>query len=150
LQPKEIVMKFSELSFADAAALEVFPALVSQSRFFGENPEAAMAKCAYAHADALSAERDRRNNLRGRIVEALRLRAERAEASAALLRNMNEDGQFGPRVALEQLWEMLGVDNQTAAAQRLRTMKTAIDQIASCQLCFPGDTVDIARKARGQ
>ena len=48
--------------------------------------------------------------------------AEKLEIRVDALLNMNEDGQFPARVALLQIWEFLGVNNQTAAMQKLRDL----------------------------
>lgn len=46
--------------------------------------------------------------------------AEKLEIRVSVLLNMNEDGQFAPRAALSDIWEFLGVNNQTAAMEILR------------------------------
>ncbi len=106
-------MKISELSYRDYIAIECIGHCIPRAR----SAEAA-AHIAYQMADAMLAEAGKHN----RDVEEQRERAEKAERSTTILRNMNEDGQFAPRIALEQIWVELGVDNQTAAMIELRKL----------------------------
>lgn len=57
--------------------------------------------------------------------------AEKLEIQVSVLLNMNEDGQFGPRTALMQIWEALGVKDQTAAMQQLEQMKSMIAEFGN-------------------
>ncbi len=56
-------------------------------------------------------------------INRLTLELQKAEVAVQMLRSMNEDGQFGARIALEQLWEELGVKHQTAAMAALRELR---------------------------
>jgi hypothetical protein len=120
-------MKLSELSFADHAAVEILPALVRHFSYLGDRPEVEAVRYAYRLADALAIERDTRNAVRDHEREQLRLRVERAETSVSVLLNMGED--FAARVALCEIWEFLGVKNQTAAMQLLRDWKDATERV---------------------
>lgn len=52
--------------------------------------------------------------------------AEKIETKISVLLNMNEDGNFTVRVALMQIWEALGVKDQTAAMQKLRDLQEGV------------------------
>ena len=117
-------MKMSSLSFADYVAIEALTALIPLSRFFTEDPEQDMARVAYKHADALDAERKRRDGIVDHDREALERRLAKAENSVSVLLNMNEDGNFAPRVALSDIWELLGAKNQTDAMAKLHDFIT--------------------------
>lgn len=65
-------------------------------------------------------------NATGDLVAEYRNEAAKTESlhtTIQVLRNMNEDGQFGARIALEQIWKFLGVQNQTAAMDALRELR---------------------------
>lgn len=49
-------------------------------------------------------------------------KTESLHTTISVLRNMNEDGQFGARIALEQIWELLHATNQTQACENLRSL----------------------------
>lgn len=116
-------MKLTELSFADYAAIELHAAMLKHSHFFGSEPEAAMARAVYRHADALSAHRDTRNGVRHAEAIALRQRAETAERSLEIFQAL---GDYPARVALYQLWELLGAAQQTEAVQHLRSLQERV------------------------
>lgn len=105
-------MKFSELSYREYIALEVLPVLADKI-----NAQSAVAQ-AFLAADAFLKECGKEND----NLAAAKRRAEKAETSVSILLNMNEEGNFTPRVALLQIWEFLGVEDQAAAMQKLCDM----------------------------
>lgn len=112
-------MKLSELSYREYLAIEFLPAFMRHySALGGSEDEIAenTARYAFRYADAflrvVGKEYDK--------VTSAERRAERAEAQTALLLNMNEDGNSSARIALLQIWEFLGVTNQTEAMEALR------------------------------
>ena len=104
-------MKLSELSYREYIALEVFPTIIARTHV-----DELAARRAFSAADAFLREVGKEND---KVASAER-RAEKVEAQVSLLLNMNEDGNFASRVALLEIWEFIGVDNQTAAMEALR------------------------------
>lgn len=113
-------MKLSKLSLRDQIAIRALPGILA--RFDTRGPRMA-ARRAYASADKMLFHMDMRDH----EIETLTRRAEKAEASVSSLLNMNEDGKFGVRVALSEIWEFLGVKNQTAAMQTLNFWRQIVE-----------------------
>jgi len=93
-------MKLSDLSPREHIALEVYPSLVATGKLTAN--EAAW--LAFGHADAFLKRVGREND------------------KVAEIKRECDGGDFTARVALTQIWELLGVDNQTAAMAKLRDM----------------------------
>lgn len=104
-------MKISELSYRDYIAIEVVPHLATE---FDPVPAA---KHAYAVADAVLAEAGKRDH----EMEELHERAVTAERTLEILRPTKPE-DFLLRVALDEIWLLLGVNNQTTAMQKLREL----------------------------
>ncbi len=123
-------MKLSELSFREYIALEVLPSIItvtaagqhnpgtgySSGDEFGASVDARICLDAFRMADAFLKRAGREHD---KVAEIQR-KCNKLEAQNSLLLNMNEDGQFGARVALLEVWEFLGVDNQTDAMTQIR------------------------------
>jgi hypothetical protein len=103
-------MKFSELSYREYIAMEVF------SRIVGSMPDDKAAWRAFGAADAFL----KRAGIEQNKIKAAEERAERAESQVGLLLNMSDD--FAARVALLSIWEKLDARNQTEAMQKLADM----------------------------
>lgn len=105
-------MKFSDLTYREYIALEVFP------RFVGSMSDDEAARRAFSAADAflkrVGKEMDK--------VATAEQRAEEAELQVSLLLNMNASEDFATRVALLEIWTLLGASNQTAAMEKLREL----------------------------
>ncbi len=107
-------MKFSDISYREYIALEIFHCFIDD-----DGASAAVcAQAAFRYADAFlecAGKQDKR-------VEHAEQRAQEAETKFEVLQsihvNMGED--FAARVALTEVWKALGVDNQTEAMQKLR------------------------------
>lgn len=113
-------MKLSKLSYREYLAIEVFPQFIGQRM-----PDREAAWRAFCAADAFLKQAEKEH----REVDAQRERAETAEAKLTMLLNMDED--FHLRVALMQLWKMLGVSDQTAAVLKIEALKRAVDEAMS-------------------
>lgn len=105
-------MKLSELSYREYIALEVLPAIVSR----GEKRSSEQVLAAFDVADEFLKRAGREHD---KITE-IKRECDKLEAQVSLLLNMNEDGNFAYRVALMEIWEFLGVRNQTEAMALLR------------------------------
>lgn len=106
-------MKLSELSYREYIALEVISAIVARGGMsFGD-----AAKKAFGTADAFLKECGKN---RDEIAE-IKRECDRLETQVSVLLNMGED--FAARVALTQIWEELGVSNQTDAMAALRDLQ---------------------------
>lgn len=107
------MMKLSELSYREYIALEVLGPIASMGNMnYGDAVEKA-----FGVANAFLRHVGKHDDK----IKALTLRAERAEASNSILLNMGEDGKFSVRVALKEIWEVLGAKNQTEAMEALRS-----------------------------
>lgn len=102
-------MKLSELSYRDYIAIDVVAHLA------GKMPDKDAAWRAYGVADAMLAAAGKRDH----ELEELRKRADKAERTLEILRPTAPE-DFLLRVALDEIWLALGVNNQTAAMQELR------------------------------
>lgn len=111
-------MKLSELSYREYLAIEFLPAFMRHSAALGQT-EAEIAentaRYAFVYADAFLRVVDREDH---RLATAY-MNEKRANEQVSLLLNMN-NGDFAPRVALLEIWETLGVTNQSAAMEKLR------------------------------
>lgn len=106
-------MKLSELSRRDYIAIEVV------GRFAHPHvPEAQAVKSAYAVADAMIAYAGQ--PARDHELEDLRNSVAALRRSNEVLRNLVPHTEKAATIALEQIWEFLGVSSQTAAMQMLR------------------------------
>ncbi len=115
-------MKFSELSYREYLAIDFLPAFMRHSAALGETTEQIAentAKFAFAYADAFLRVAGQEY---AKVAEAER-RTEKAEAQVSLLLNMNEDGNIHLRIALLEIWEFIGVKDQTAAMEALRARR---------------------------
>jgi hypothetical protein len=112
-ETKEVAMKLSELSYREWIAIEALRGTAAS-----DVPADSLVAFAFGIADEFLAACGKRNQ----EIEILRQRAEKAETRVSVLLNMNEDRQLPARVALSQIWERLGVDNQTAAMQALESL----------------------------
>lgn len=108
-------MKLTELSKRDYIAIEVARGFVSLN--FPDTDKWAV-KRAYAFADAMIAHESQ--PARDREVEDLRKSVDALRTSNEVLRNLIPHNERAATTALEQIWEFLGVTNQTAAMQMLR------------------------------
>lgn len=111
-------MKLSELAPREHIALEVLPALVAT----GTMTAGDAAWQAFCAADAFLKRAGRENDK----ITQIKRECDKLEAQNSILLNMNEDGQFIYRVALLEIWEFLGVKDQTAAMEELRQLKAEI------------------------
>ena len=110
-------MKLSELSYREYLAIEFLPALMRHYSALGDNETEIAertAHYAFLYADAFLRVVGKYHD---EVAEAHQ-RAFRAETAADVLRSMDSD--VPRRVALEELWQMLGVTNQTMAISKLR------------------------------
>lgn len=108
-------MKLSDLPLRDQIALEVLPGIISAGC---THPSRAVS-LAYETADIMITQI---KDYRCRIKEAEKLAAE-AETRLEVMRAYKFDGpDFSARIALIEIWEILGVNNQTHAMQDLRNM----------------------------
>lgn len=105
-------MKLSELSYREYIALEVLPS------FAGQMLDRDAAFRAFGLADEFLKRAGREHDK----IASIQRECDKLEAQNSLLLNMSEDGQFAARVALSQIWEMLKVQNQTAAVTRLNDL----------------------------
>lgn len=103
-------MKLSELSYREYIALEVLPT------FVGKLPDKDAAWRAFQIADQFMKCAGREHD---KIAE-IKRECDKLETQNSLLLNMNEDGNFPARVALLQIWELLGAKNQTEAMGVIR------------------------------
>ena len=101
-------MKLSELSFREYIALEAIGHLA------GTMPDKDAALRAFTLADEFLKRAGREYD---KIAE-IKRECDRLEAQVSLLLNMGGI----ERIALLELWEFLGVNNQTAAMQKLRDL----------------------------
>lgn len=138
-------MKFSELSYRDYIAIEVVGHFAALDGF---GPKGA-AQHAYGLADAMLAEAGKRDL----EMAELREEAETAKRTLEILRPTG-DGETFIRIALDQVWLLLGVNNQTHAMQKLNelavkapTMAEALDAIANWPSDIPGSLRDLAKEA---
>lgn len=112
-------MKVSDLSFADMAALEI----IARTSAAGIVTHASrVAQTAYAFADALDAERLKRDGVREHEITALTKRCNQAITSLSVLRGLHEKPEHVLATGLSNLWEMLGVSDYHAARERLRML----------------------------
>lgn len=109
-------MKLSELSLREYIAMEVFPSIIADPGKYKSSNEAAW--LAFAHADAFLKHAGREHD---KIAE-IKRECDRLEIQNSRLLNI---GDTRPRGALAEIWEFLGVDNQTAAMAALASMKVA-------------------------
>lgn len=103
-------MKLSELSFREYIALEMI------KTFFGTMSDQDAALRSFEAADAFLKRAGREQD---KIAE-IKRECDKLETQVSILLNMNEDGNFAYRVALMEIWEFLGVRNQTEAMALLR------------------------------
>ena len=111
----EFNMKLSDLSLREYIAIECLPAAVQR---YGDANTAADA--AFHYADSFVSAFESCREKTQHEIDTLRLRMERAEASYSLLVNHMTSKDASAWIALSQIWEFLGVKNQTAAMQMLR------------------------------
>lgn len=104
-------MKLSELSYREYLAIEFLPAFANTL----------MDKEAVWRAFGLADEFLKRAGREHNKVAEIKRECDKLEAQVSLLLNMN-DGDFAPRAALLEIWELLDVKNQTAALQKLREL----------------------------
>lgn len=107
-------MKLSELSYRDYIAIEVLPGIVGR---YSVTKSSDAAQKAYRVADAMLVEAGKRDH----ELEELRERAEKAERTLEILRPTAPE-DFILRVALDEIWLALGVNNQTVAMQKLQEL----------------------------
>lgn len=106
-------MKLSELSRRDYIAIEVL------GHFANKMLDKQAVWRAYGLADAMIAYEGQPK--RDHEFEEMKTEAARLRTSNEILQGvLNEGDGFAARVALTQIWEFLGVTNQTAAMQMLR------------------------------
>lgn len=122
-------MKLSELSRRDYIAIEVVGdiaqltlkamAALPGAEFNADTAFPIIAEKAYQLADAMIAY-EGKPEWAARYEE-MKVDIERLQRSNEILQSMNAEGpDWSARIALEQIWEFLGVNNQTAAMQMLR------------------------------
>lgn len=116
-------MKLSEISYREYLAIEFLPAFMRYQSALGSSEKEiaeSNARYAFVYADAFLRVAGQEND---RIAQAEK-RAADAETKFEVLQsihvNMGED--FASRIALAQIWELLGVDNQTAAMLKLKAV----------------------------
>jgi hypothetical protein len=107
-------MKLSDLSKRDYIAIEVVGHFVANPFFDAKK----MTECAYTLADAMIAHAGA--PARDHELEELRASTASLQRSNEVLRNLVPHTERAATIALEQIWEFLGVNNQTAAMQMLR------------------------------
>jgi hypothetical protein len=103
-------MKLSELSFREYIALEALPA------FAGTMLDKDAAWRAFSLADQFLKRAGREHDK----IASIKRECDKLEIQNSLLLNMGEDP--ASRIALLQIWEFLGVKNQTEAMDRLRKL----------------------------
>lgn len=111
-------MKLSEISYREYLAIEFLPAFMRYQSTLGQSENEIAertARYAFLYADAFLRVAGREND---RVAHA-EARAEKAETSVAVMLGMNGEKDFHARVALKEIWELLGVDNQTDAMEKL-------------------------------
>jgi len=108
-------MKISSLPLRDQIALSTLPGIISADC---THPDAAVSR-AYETADIMLAQIQ---DYQCRIKEAEQ-KAAKAETALSVLRAQKFDGpDFAPRIALSEIWKLLGAENQTEAMFRLREL----------------------------
>ena len=111
-------MKLSEISYRDYIAIEALCVVRQISDKSPKDLARETAKRAYLIADAMLEHAGKYEN-RVKHAEA---RAEKAETSVAVMLGMNGEKDFHARVALKEIWEALGVDNQTHCMAAIRAL----------------------------
>lgn len=116
-------MKLSEISYREYLAIEFLPAFMRYQSALGNSEKEIAennARYAFLYADAFLRVAGQEND---RIAQAEK-RAADAETKFEVLQsihvNMGED--FASRIALTQIWESLGVDNQTHCMVAIRAL----------------------------
>jgi hypothetical protein len=120
-QRRGFEMKLSELSMREYIALEVLPGFVAQGML---DRDAAFR--AFGLADEFLKRAGREHDK----IASIKRECDRLEAQNSLLLNIGEPGNFGPRVALLEIWELLGAKNQTEAMDTLRSWNEATQEKA--------------------
>ena len=110
-------MKLSELSKREYIAIEALSVLRHISDISPETLAEETAKRAYLIADAML----KQTGLHEDRVKHAEDRAAQAETKFETLQSIhvNMGEGFGARIALTDIWELLGVNNQTAAMEKL-------------------------------
>jgi hypothetical protein len=110
-------MKLSDLSMREYLAIEFIPAFMRHSAALGtseENIADNTIRYGFLYADAFLRAVGRQD---ARVKHA-EDRAEKAETAVSVMLGMN-GYDFHAKIALKEIWEFLGVANQTAAMEKL-------------------------------
>lgn len=117
-------MKLSDMPIRDFYALEIIKGIVARDQTHHPTTQVSQA---YDVADALLKFQAGENALRDHEMAALRKRAEEAERTLEILRPAWAQGWTSDSVAaqasataLGEIWNLIGVKDQTAAMARLR------------------------------